>query len=102
MIVAFSALTLVVGLTGCTGRRYNQTTEQGIEDSRTAQRVLEALAAGVDFKYDGVKVVSSNGVVLLSGVVNTSAQQKSAGEISSKVVGVKSVENHLTVKQGVN
>ena len=51
-----------------------------------------------DYKYDGVKVIACNGVVQLSGFVNTSAQKNSAGEVASKVVGVKSVENNLTVK----
>ena len=106
----------MVGLTGCAGDRYpqstapriednptaerghNQSTYQRIEDSRTAERVREALAAGADYKYDGVKVMASNGVVQLSGFVNTSAQRDRAGEVTSKVVGVKSVENNLTVK----
>ena len=51
-----------------------------------------------DYKYDGVKVTAGNGVVQLSGFVNTSAQRNRAGEVASKVVGVKSVENNLTVK----
>ena len=106
----------MVGLMGCAGNRHNQSTgrpiddnrtmevgsnqstDQHIEDSRAAARVREALAAGADYKYDGVKVIASNGVVQLSGFVNTSVQQTSAGEITSKVAGVKSVENNLTVK----
>ena len=117
LITCLSALPLMVGLTGCAGDRYNQSTghriddnrtaepgynqitDQRIEDSRTAERVREALAAGADYKYDGVKVAACNGVVQLSGFVNTSAQRNSAGEVASKVVGVKSVENNLTVKE---
>jgi len=116
LITCFSALLLMFGLTGCAGNRYhqstdqriedgrtaergyNQITNQHIEDSRTAERVREALAAGADYRYDEVKVIASSGVVQLSGFVNTSAQRKSAGEVASKVVGVKSVENSLTVK----
>jgi osmotically-inducible protein OsmY len=115
LITGLSAVPLLVGLTGCAVNRnhstalriddnratepgYNQTTDQGIEDSRTAARVREALAAGLDYKYDGVKVTASEGIVRLSGSVNTSAQRKSAGEITSIVGGVKSVENTLTVK----
>ena len=116
LMTRLSTLLLMVGLTGCAGDRYhqttsrpiddkrtaergyNQSTDQHIEDSRTAERVREALAAGVDYKYDGVKVIASDGVVQLSGFVNTSAQRNSAGEVTSKVVGVTSVENNLTVK----
>jgi osmotically-inducible protein OsmY len=116
LIICLSALPLVVGLTGCidgrqiqsTGHRvgdnrtadsdYNQITDQHVEDSRTAVRVREALAAGADYKYDGVTVIASNGGVLLSGFVNTSAQRTRAGEVASKVVSVKSVENNLAIK----
>jgi osmotically-inducible protein OsmY len=117
LITCLSALPLIVGLTGCaserhnqsTGRRVddsrtaergdNQSTDQRIEDSRTAERVREALAAGADYKYDGVKVTAADGVVQLSGSVNTSAQKNSAGEVASKVVSVKEVVNNLAVKE---
>ena len=105
----------MVSLTGCAGNRYSpsaghglddqstaergygQSTDQIVEDRRTAERVREALAAAPGYKFDGVKVMAGNGVVQLSGFVNTSAQRTSAGEITSKVAGVKRVENNLTV-----
>jgi hyperosmotically inducible protein len=77
---------------------YGQSTDQIVEDRRTAKPVREALAAAPEYKFDGVKVMSGNGVVQLSGFVNMSAQRTSAGEVTSKVAGVKSVENNLTVK----
>ena len=116
LITCFSALQLVLGLMGCASDRYNQSTghpnydnrvaepgynqitDQRVEDSRMAERVREALAAGADYKYDGVKVIASDGVAQLSGFVNTSAQRARAGEVASKVVGVKTVENNLTIK----
>jgi hyperosmotically inducible protein len=79
-------------------RGYNHITDQRIEDSRTAERVREALAASADYKYDGVKVTACGGVVQLSGFVNTSAQRNSAVEAAGKVLGAKSVENKVTVK----
>ena len=88
----------MVGLTGCAGDRYNQCTAEYIEDSRTAERVREVLAAGASYKYDGIKVVACDGVVQLGGSVNTSAQRNNAGAVASKVEGVKRVENNLTVK----
>jgi hyperosmotically inducible protein len=98
LIICLSALPLTVCLTGCAGDRHNQSKDHRIDDNRTAERVREALAAGPDYKYDGVKVIAGNGVVQLSGFVNTSAQKNSAREAAGKVVGVKSVENSLTVK----
>ena len=98
LITCLSALPLMVGLTGCAGDRCNQRTHQRIEDNRTAVGIREALAAGADYKYHRVNVIASNGVVQLSGFVNTSSQRNSAGEVTRKVVGVKSVVNNLTVK----
>jgi K+-transporting ATPase c subunit len=117
LITCLSAFPLVVGLMGCATNRSNQSTgrpiddnrtmevgsdqstDQHIENSRTAARVREALAASANYKYDGVKVIASNGVVQLSGFVNTSAQRSRAGEVISKVVGVKDVVNNITVKE---
>ena len=116
IITCVGVLPLMVSLTGCASKRYSpmpghgindnrveergygQSTEQRIEDRRTAERVREALAAVPDYRYDGVKVVALDGVVQLSGFVKTSAQKKSAGDITSQVVGVKTVENNLSVK----
>ena len=116
LITCLSALPLMVGLMGCASDRHNQTTghrsydnrveepgysqitDQRVEDSRTAERVREALAAAPQYKFNGVQVTASNGVVQLSGFVNTSAQRTRAGEVASKVAGVKSVENKLTIK----
>jgi len=98
LITCLCALPLMVSLTGCVGDRYNQSTDPRIEDSRTAERVREALAATPQYKFDGVQVAASNSAVRLSGYVNTSAQRTKAGEAASKVVGVKSVENNLTVQ----
>jgi hypothetical protein len=116
LIAGLSAVPLLVGLTGCAGDRHNESaghrmgdaltaernydpaTDQRIEDSRTAERVREALAVRADYRYDGVKVTACTGVVHLSGFVNTNAQRTSAGAITRKVTGVGSVENNLTVK----
>jgi osmotically-inducible protein OsmY len=98
LITCFSALPLLAGLMGCAGERYHETTTQHVEDSRIAERVREALAAGDGYKYDGVKVGACNGVVQLTGVVNTSAQRNNAGAVANSVAGVKGVENNLSVK----
>ena len=115
LISGLSSSLLMVSLMGCASDRYNpstvhrvddrtaepgynQTTDQRVEDRRTAERVREALAAGADYRYDGVKVIALNGVVELSGFVNTAAHRNRAGEVTSKVLGVKGVENNLTVR----
>jgi hypothetical protein len=116
LIASLSAPLWMLSLTGCATDRYNpglfrriegnrtaepgytQTTDQRIEDRRTAERVREALAACADYRYDGVRVVACNGVVELSGFVNTGAQSNRAREVAGTVAGVKGVENKLTVR----
>jgi osmotically-inducible protein OsmY len=117
LITCLSALPLMVCLTGCAGNHYNQSkgrsfddkrtakpeysqcTNQGIEDRRTAVRVREALAAASQYKFEGVQVAAGNGVVYLCGFVNTSPQRNTAGEVASKVAGVKDVVNSITVTE---
>jgi osmotically-inducible protein OsmY len=117
LITCLSALPFMIGLTGCVGDHYNQSkgrsiddnrtaepgysqsTDQGIEDKRTAGRVREALAATPQYKFEGVQVAAGNGVVQLRGFVNTSPQRSTAGEVASKVAGVKHVVNYITVKE---
>jgi osmotically-inducible protein OsmY len=117
LIICLNALPLMVGLTGCAGDRYNQSTsrrmdddrapergdnrptDRGVEDRRTAERVREALAASADYRYDGVRIKASNGVVQLRGFVSTAAQRNRAGEVASKVMGVTGVENNLMVEE---
>ena len=115
-ITCLSLPLLMAGLTGCASHRYDdrtsrqidinrprepgydQISDQRMEDSRTAERVREALAADADYRYDAVTVGASVGFVRLEGFVNTNAQRARAGEVARKVVGVVSVENALTVK----
>jgi osmotically-inducible protein OsmY len=122
LILCLGAWPFLVSLTGCASHRSNPrtdqrvgdtpnpstdqhvgdtpnpVTDQRIEDNRTAERVREALAAAPKYRYDGVQVAVARGVVHLSGFVNTKAQKNSAGEITTKLVGVKSVENNIAVK----
>ncbi len=76
---------------------HSQTTDQSIEGKRIAERVREALAAALEYEFGGVQVAAGKGVVQLSGVVSTGAQRNLAGEVASKVAGVKIVLNSLTV-----
>jgi osmotically-inducible protein OsmY len=96
-ITRLCLLPLVVGLAGCASSHVEQGTDLRLEDSRTAERVRETLAAGPDYKYDGVKVTVVDGVVRLTGSVDTPVRKSRAGEVAGRVVGVKQVENGLSV-----
>ena len=98
LITGLTVLPLMVALSGCLAGRQTQTTGQTIEDSRTAERVREALAAAPGYKFDGVRVAACKGIVQLRGFVNTRDQMDGAADIASKVPGAQGVENNLTLK----
>jgi hyperosmotically inducible protein len=108
LIAWLGALLLVASLIGCAAHNTedtralksgsNESADQHMEDSRTAESVREALAAGAEYRYDGVSVTANHSVIRLTGFVATSGQRDNAEKIAAKVGGVKGVENHLSVK----
>jgi len=92
----------VVGLTGCAGNRYTQSTGEHIDDHADSSRVRKALSADTQYKYGDVTVQTCKGVVQLSGFVNSRDQKSRAGDLARKVEGIKEVENNITVKESVN
>jgi osmotically-inducible protein OsmY len=99
-IICVGALPLVGVLTGCnTGNRYEQSTGEYIDDHNLSSSVKRALGADNLYKYGDVNVVTFKGVVQLNGFVNTKDQKSRAGDIASKVDGVKEVKNNVTVKE---
>ena len=99
LLACLSALPVLIALTGCASERHTQVNAQLLEDSRTAERVREALAAAPGYRFDGTQVTVAQGAVRLTGSVHTDAQRNTAGELANKVVGVKGVENSLAVKE---
>jgi hyperosmotically inducible protein len=88
-----------VGVIGCAGNRYEQSTGEHIDDAATTSRVKGALGDAADYKYGDVKVTTFKGTVQLSGFVNTRDQKRKAGDIAKGVTGVKDVVNNITVKE---
>jgi osmotically-inducible protein OsmY len=61
--------------------------------------VMMSLASDPEFKLqlDRINVEVKNGVVVLTGTVETEEQKRRAGEIAASIKDVKKVINHLTV-----
>ncbi len=93
------AVGTVVGMTGCAGDRYHQSTGEHIDDAATTERVNSALSGDAMYKYPGVKVVTFKGTVQLSGFVDTRDQKSRADKLAKGVEGVKDVVDNITVKQ---
>jgi hyperosmotically inducible periplasmic protein len=92
----------IVGLTGCAGDRYTQSTGEHIDDKAKSSRVRSALSDDTQYKYGDVTVQTFKGTVQLSGFVNSRDQKNRAGDLAKKVEGVREVENNITVKESSN
>jgi len=65
-------------------------------DDAIADQVMLKLAADPDVKGNALKVDCKNGVVTLTGAVDTSHARDKASKLAKKVKGVKQVVNNLT------
>jgi hyperosmotically inducible protein len=95
----FLATATVVGMTGCAGDRYHQSTGEHIDDASTSSRVKDALGSDTMYKYPDVKVTTFKGTVQLSGFVDNRAQKEHAYTLAKNTDGVKNVENNISVKE---
>lgn len=100
MIRAFKGLAVTLVLlffmTGCqalTGR----TMGENIDDSYVTSAVKSKLAADKLVSLTRVEVETNNGVVYLTGQVQTAEQRSRIGSLASQVKGVKKVVNNLQV-----
>ncbi len=67
-------------------------------DNRITSQVKERLAQEPVYKFNGVDVKTFDGVVQLSGFVNTDQQKSRAGQLAQEVQGVNHVENAIALK----
>jgi hyperosmotically inducible periplasmic protein len=70
-----------------------------IDDSVITVRVKSALIADPLTKARQINVETKDGVVLLSGFVDSSAERSKAADVARGVSGVKKVDNQIDVKQ---
>jgi hypothetical protein len=90
------AAVVLAGLTGC--KTHERTMGQRMDDRQVARSVSKSLKKEPVYKYPDVKVQSFNGVVELSGFVDTEDQKRRAAEIAQQVPSVREVVNGLTLK----
>lgn len=69
-----------------------------IKDSVITTKAKAKILATKDLKSLQISVVTHNGQVLLSGFVDNETAKEKAGEVVSKIEGVKSVKNNLEIK----
>jgi len=100
MIRAFKrlAVTLVVlfFMTGCQAMT-GQTMGENIDDSYITGAVKTQLASDKLVSLTRVEVETNNGIVYLTGQVQTAEQRSHIGSLASQVSGVRQVVNNLQV-----
>ena len=98
--IAHSLLVLLViaVIAGCAGSRTQESTGEYVDDSTITAKVKAAIFDDPALKMFQISVETFKGVVQLSGFVNSPQVVSRAGEVASRVSGVKSVKNTLLVK----
>lgn len=87
-------------ITGCASNGHERTGGQVFDDVTVTTKVKSALLREDDVKSFDIKVETFNGVVQLSGFVDSQWQIDKAVQIASSVTGVRSVKNDLVHKPG--
>ena len=101
LISGVSAAVAVIGLSGCesSGHRHDERTAgREVDDHNITAHVREKLKEEPVFKFSDVDVRTFNGVVQLSGFVNTEDQKRRAAEVAQDIPQVAEVVNSIALK----
>ena len=99
-ISSLSLAVAVAGLTGCesSGNHHERSAGREVDDHKITEEVKEKLKDEPVYKFSDVSVRTFNGVVQLSGFVNTEDQKRRAAEAAQEVPMVAEVVNGITLK----
>jgi osmotically-inducible protein OsmY len=89
---------LMAALVSCATGPQKQSTGQYFDDSVITSKVKALLLKDEKLKGFQIKVETYNGVVQLSGFVDSRQTIDKAGEVAKSVAGVQSVKNNLILK----
>jgi hypothetical protein len=98
------SLALSLGLTAFTGcmssgtKNDGRTAGQVINDNRITSQLENNLNREPVYKFNGVAVKTFDGIVQLSGFVDTEQQKSRADQIAHNVPGVARVDNGISLK----
>ncbi len=101
LINAASAALVISAATGCASwkaREGGRSFGRVIDDRQVTKRVEHQLKASPVYKYSTVDVRTFDGVVQLSGFVNTEDQRRQATILAQRAEGVERVENNILLK----
>jgi hyperosmotically inducible protein len=98
-LLAATLITAGCRSSGGTTDSEGRTVGQRIDDTVATSRVKGALGDAKTYKFNDVDVSTHQGVVQLSGWVNSQEQKSAAESIARNVPGVGDVVNNITVKE---
>ncbi len=98
LCLSLPAATALVALTSCVSGHYDLGTHEQMDDPSLQLRVATALSDNPDYKFAGVTITASNGLVRLAGSVDLPTQKVKAGDIVIHISGVRHVEDNIIVK----
>jgi osmotically-inducible protein OsmY len=89
---------LLTTFLGCAATQKHESTGQYVDDSVITTKVKTAIFDETTLKTLQINVKTYQGVVQLSGFVDSAQSVIKAGEVARRVEDVKKVENDLVVK----
>jgi len=95
LVVCIGLLTVFMG---CAATQKHESTGQYVDDSVITTRVKAAIFDETTLKTLQINVKTYQGVVQLSGFVDSAQSASKAGEVAGRVENVRSVKNDLLVK----
>lgn len=97
--IAFILPLVMVSLIGCASTRSHESPAEYVDASVITLKVKTAIFADETLKSSEVNVEAFNGVVQLSGFVNSQANIQRAVAVAGEVGGVKTVKNDMQLKR---
>lgn len=89
---------LLTALIGCASTQKHESTGQYLDDSVITTKVKAGILNEPSLKVFQIGVKSNNGVVMLSGVVDSAQSITKAVDVAAHVTGVTGIQNNLAVK----
>lgn len=94
-LLALASAPMIVACAAVEGR---QSVAQNIDDAATSTSVRTSIISDKDLKLRQIDVETMNGVVQLSGFVDSAAEKAEAQRIAANTSGVRSVKNNLVIR----
>jgi len=89
---------MLTAFMGCAATQKHESTGQYVDDTVITTKVKTAIFNEDTLKMLQINVKSYQGVVQLSGFVDSAKSVSKAGEVARRIEGVKEVKNDLLVK----